>query len=50
MKPSKFDRVKDPIASIRWIFDMEACFFTCSCLDEQKVKFVLNLLRLMAKN
>lgn len=28
MTPLEFDRVKDLIAAIRWISDVESCFFT----------------------
>ena len=33
-KPPKFDGVLDPIVAMRWLSDVEGCFFTCSCLDD----------------
>lgn len=33
----------------RWISDMDGCFFTCSCLEEWKVKCALNVLYLSTK-
>ena len=30
---------------MRWLSDVEGCFFTYSCPDDQKVKCDLNLLR-----
>ena len=44
-KPPTFDRTEDPIKAMRWISDVEGCFFTCSCLTDQKVRCALNLLR-----
>ncbi|CAH1445284.1 unnamed protein product [Lactuca virosa] len=35
---------------MRWISDVEGCFFTCSCPAEQKVRCALNLLRSGAKD
>ena len=49
-KPLEFDGVKDLIVALRWLYDVEGCFFTCSCVDDQKVKCALNLLRLWAKD
>ena len=37
--PLKFYGVRDPNITMRWIFDVEGCLFTCSCLAEQKVRF-----------
>lgn len=48
--PLEFNGVKYPIISMRWIYDVEGCFFTWSCLEDLKVKFTLNLLHLGAKN
>lgn len=31
-KPPEFDRTQDLIAAMRCIFDVEGCFYTCSCL------------------
>lgn len=47
-KPLEFDRFKDPIISMSCLFDVHGCFITCSCLEDQKVKCALNLLRLGA--
>lgn len=49
-KPLTFDGTQDPIKSIRWLYDVEGCFFTCSCPTEQKVRCALNLLRSGAKD
>ena len=40
----------DPIDAIRWITDVKRCFYTYSCLDDLRVRFALNLLRLGAKD
>ena len=45
-KPPDFDRFKEPNVAMSWLFDVEGCFFTSSCPNNQKVKFALNLLRL----
>ena len=26
-----FDGTQDPVKAMRWVFDVEGCFFTCSC-------------------
>ena len=31
-KPLVFDGFWDPISAMRWLSDVEGCFFTCSCL------------------
>ena len=49
-KPPTFDGVQDPIVAMRWLSDVEGCFFTCSCPTEQRVRCALNLLRLGAKD
>ena len=49
-KPPELDGVKHPIIEMRWLYDMEGCFFTCSCLDDQKVKCTLNFLRVRVKD
>ena len=49
MKPPEFDGVKDPVISMRWLANVEGCFFTCACMGDQKVKCSLNLLRLGEK-
>lgn len=49
-KPLVFDGVMDPNISMRWISDVEGCFYMCSCADNLKVKFALNLLRLGVKD
>ncbi|KAL7604647.1 hypothetical protein Lser_V15G20313 [Lactuca serriola] len=36
-KPPTFDGVQDPIVVMRWLSDVEGCFFTCSCPADQKV-------------
>ena len=49
-KPPNFDGIQDPIIAMRWLSDVEGCFFTCSCPADQKVKCALNLLRTGANN
>nr|KAJ0203488.1 hypothetical protein LSAT_V11C500244810 [Lactuca sativa] len=49
-KPLTFDGIQDPIKAMRWISDVEGCFFTCSCPADQKVRCALNLLRSGAKD
>ena len=49
-KPRDFDRVKDPIVAMRWIFDVEGCFFICSFPEDWKVRCTLKLLQLGAKD
>lgn len=44
-KPPEFHGIKDPIAEMRWISDVEGCFYTCSCLDNLKFRYAQNLLR-----
>ena len=48
MKLLDFDGIKDPIVAIRWISDMEGCFFTRSCPEDWKVRCALNLLHMGA--
>ena len=33
-KPPTFDGVQDPIVAMRWLSDVEGCFFTCLCPAE----------------
>lgn len=49
-KPPNFDGVQDPIVAMRWLLDVEGCFFTCSCPADQRVRCALNLLRLGEKD
>ena len=49
-KPPEFDGTQDPIAAMRWISDIEGCFYTCSCPEHLRVWFALNQLRLGAKD
>ena len=44
-KPPAFDGTLDAIRDLRWLSDVEVCFFTCSCPTDQKVRCTLNLLR-----
>ena len=37
-KPPTFDGVQDPIVAMRWLLDVEGCFFTCSCPANQRVR------------
>lgn len=50
MKPLEFDGVLDLIATIRWIINVGGCFYTCSCPDDLRVHFALNLLHLGVKD
>lgn len=43
-KPRELKGNKDPIIDLRWIYHIEGCFYMCSCHEDWKVKFVLNLL------
>ena len=45
-KPPEFDGTQDPISAMRWIFDIESCFYTFSCPANLWVRFALNMLRL----
>ena len=49
-KPPEFDGTQDPIAAMRWVSDIEGCFYTCSCPEHLRVRFALNQLRLGAKD
>ncbi|XP_023766423.1 uncharacterized protein LOC111914944 [Lactuca sativa] len=49
-KPPTFDGFQDPIIAMRWLSNVDGCFFTCSCPADQKVKCTLNLLRSRAKD
>ena len=49
-KPPDFDGFKDPIVAMRWLSDVKGCFFTCSCPKDQKVRCILNLICLGAKD
>ena len=42
MKPPEFDGTQDPIVAMRWISDIEGCFYTCSCPEHLRVRFALN--------
>ncbi|KAJ9538901.1 hypothetical protein OSB04_031634 [Centaurea solstitialis] len=46
----QFDGQKDPIASTRWLADIEGAFLTWACSDEVKVRYVSNLLRKAGKD
>lgn len=35
---------------MRWVSDIEGCFYTCSCPEHLRVRFALNQLRLGAKD
>ena len=49
-KPPEFDGTQDLVVAMRWIYDIEGCFYTCSCPDHLRVRFALNQLRLGAKD
>ena len=41
-KPPECDGTQDPIVAMRWIDDIEGCFYTCSCPEHLRVRFALN--------
>lgn len=49
-EPPTFDGVQDPIVAMRWLSDVEGCFFAYSCPADLRVRCALNLLRLGAKD
>ncbi|KAJ9556038.1 hypothetical protein OSB04_010652 [Centaurea solstitialis] len=49
-QPPQFDGQKDPIASTRWLADVEGAFLTCACSEEVKVRYAANLLRKAGKD
>ncbi|XP_052621682.1 uncharacterized protein LOC128127274 [Lactuca sativa] len=50
MKSPTFDGLQDPIIDMRWMFDIEGCFFTFSFPADQRVRCALNLLRSGARD
>ncbi|KAJ9565014.1 LOW QUALITY PROTEIN: hypothetical protein OSB04_000980 [Centaurea solstitialis] len=48
--PPQFNGQKDPVASSRWISEVEGAFLTSSCSEEMKVRYASNLLRKAAKD
>nr|KAJ0188610.1 hypothetical protein LSAT_V11C900456990 [Lactuca sativa] len=44
-KPPEFDGTQDPIAAMRWISNIEGCFYTCSCPYLNMVGFRLYITR-----
>ena len=50
MKPPEFNGTQDPIDAMRWISNIEGCFYTCSCYENLKVRFALNQLCLGTKD
>ncbi|KAJ9565015.1 hypothetical protein OSB04_000981 [Centaurea solstitialis] len=49
-QPPQFNGQKDPVASSRWISEVEGAFLTSSCSEEMKVRYASNLLRKAAKD
>ncbi|KAJ9550422.1 hypothetical protein OSB04_014467 [Centaurea solstitialis] len=49
-QPPFFQGQKDPVASTRWLTEIEGAFFTSSCATEVKVRYASNLLRGPAKD
>ena len=49
-QPPIFEGKKDPVASTRWIYEVEGAFRTSFCSAEVKVRFAVNLLRGRAKD
>lgn len=49
-KPPEFEGVMDPIVAMRWISNVEGCFYTCTCLANLKFWYTENLLRHGAKD
>ncbi|KAJ9542210.1 LOW QUALITY PROTEIN: hypothetical protein OSB04_028716 [Centaurea solstitialis] len=49
-QPPFFQGQKDPVASTRWITEIEGAFLTSSCAAEVKMRYASNLLRGPAKD
>ncbi|KAJ9543618.1 hypothetical protein OSB04_023325 [Centaurea solstitialis] len=49
-QPPQFDGQKHPIASSRWLADVEGAFLTSACSEEVKVRYASNLLRKARKD
>lgn len=49
-KPPEFDETQILIATMRWISNIEGCFYMCPCLEHLRVLFALNQLRLGVKD
>ena len=49
-KPPEFNSVRDTIVSMRWISDVEGCFYTSACSANLKFRYMQNLLSLGAKD
>ncbi|KAJ9562370.1 hypothetical protein OSB04_007530 [Centaurea solstitialis] len=49
-QPPQFNGQKDPVASSRWISEVEGVFLTSSCSEEVKARYASNLLRKAAKD
>ena len=49
-KPPEFDGTQDLIVVMRWISDIEGCFYTCSFPEHLRIRFALNQLCLGAKD
>lgn len=44
VKSPEIESVRDPVIAMRWIFDVEGCFYTCSCRSDLKFSYTQNLL------
>ena len=49
MKLPEFDGTQDLIVAMRWVSDIEGCFYICSCPEHLTFRFALNQIRLGAK-
>ena len=49
-KLPEFDSVRDPIVCMRWISDVDGCFYTCASSKNLKFRYAQNLLRLGVKD
>lgn len=50
IKPLDFDGLRDPIAAMRWISDVEGCFYTCAIPTNLRFRYAQNLFRHGAKD
>ena len=44
-KPPVFKGERDPVLALQWLGEIEIAFDTCKCVDEDRVMFVLSMLK-----
>lgn len=49
-KPPEFEGARDPIMEMRYILDVEGCFYTCACPINIKFRYAKNLFQHGVKN